>query len=61
MSRDECQADPDTLAGSVDAPVLTAAQRSDLDRRLDDLDRDGPIGSSWEEMLARVRASRTRG
>lgn len=34
---------------------LTKAQRVELDRRLDDLDRDGPAGIPWEEVLRRIR------
>ncbi len=37
---------------------LTSAQRSELDRRLDDLDRDGPVGIPWEEVLRRIRDAR---
>ncbi|HXV68150.1 MAG TPA: addiction module protein [Nitrospira sp.] len=35
---------------------LTAAQREELDRRLDDLERDGPRGIPWEEVLERLEA-----
>jgi len=34
---------------------LTKAQRVELDRRLDDLDRAGPVGIPWEEVLRRIR------
>ncbi len=33
---------------------LTARQREELDRRLDDLDRDGPRGIPWDEVLQRL-------
>lgn len=29
---------------------LTEAQRGELDRRLDDLDREGPVGVPWEQV-----------
>ena len=34
---------------------LTPAQRAELDRRLDELDRDGPTGIPWEEVLRRLQ------
>ena len=37
---------------------LTSDQRLELDRRLDDLDRDGPIGIPWEDVLSRIRDAR---
>ena len=33
---------------------LTEAQREELDRRLDELDRDGPRGIPWEDVLRRL-------
>ena len=36
---------------------LTAAQRAELDRRLDELDRDGPTGIPWEEVLRRLQTN----
>ena len=38
---------------------LTRAQREELDRRLDDLDRDGPRGIPWEEVLRRLENPQT--
>jgi putative addiction module component (TIGR02574 family) len=35
---------------------LTDAQRQELDRRLDDLERSGPEGIPWEEVLEQIRA-----
>ena len=46
----------ESLSANPDAIPLTDAQREELDRRLDDLDRDGPVGIPWEEVLARIRA-----
>jgi len=34
---------------------LTEAQREELDRRLDDLEREGPRGIPWEEVLDRLQ------
>lgn len=33
-----------------DEVSLTVAQRDELDRRLDDLDREGPVGVPWEQI-----------
>jgi len=48
----------DSLTPTPDAVPLTEVQRAELDRRLDDLDREGPVGVSWDEMLDRVRSRR---
>ncbi len=37
-----------------DVPV-TEAQRAELDRRLDDLERDRDLGIPWEEVLRQIR------
>ena len=34
---------------------LTQEQEEELDRRLDTLDREGPVGISSEELLARLK------
>ena len=39
--------------GDSDVP-LTDPQRAELDRRLDELDRDGPRGIPWEDVLERL-------
>ena len=46
----------DSLAAVPDAIPLTEAQRAELDQRLDDLERDGPIGIPWDEVLSRIRS-----
>jgi putative addiction module component (TIGR02574 family) len=46
----------ESLSANPDAIPLTDAQREELDRRLDDLEREGPVGIPWEEVLARIRA-----
>ena len=38
---------------------LSNAQREELDRRLDDLERSGPVGIAWDEVLQQIR-SRSR-
>jgi len=48
----------DSLAPTPEAVPLTEAQRAELDRRLDDLDREGAVGVAWDEMLDRVRSHR---
>jgi putative addiction module component (TIGR02574 family) len=35
---------------SEDDVPLTDAQREELDRRLDELDREGPVGIPWEQV-----------
>jgi putative addiction module component (TIGR02574 family) len=45
----------DSLADSPEALPLTPSQRLELDRRLDDLDAEGPIGIPWDEVLSRIR------
>ncbi len=45
----------DSLSDSAFEPPLTEAQRTELDRRLDDLERDGPQGIPWDEVVERIR------
>ena len=40
---------------SPEAIAMTDAQTRELDRRLDELDREGPIGIPWNEVLDRIR------
>jgi len=47
----------DSLSSDPTSLPLTDAQRDELDRRLDDLDREGPVGISADEMLARLHDS----
>jgi putative addiction module component (TIGR02574 family) len=35
---------------------LSAAQQAELDRRLDDLEAEGPVGVPWDEVVAQIRA-----
>ena len=46
----------DSLAAAPEAVPLTDAQRAELDRRLDDLEREGPLGIPWDEVLSRIRS-----
>lgn len=41
---------------SDDDLPLTAAQRAELDRRLDAIDREGPAGIPWREVLRRLQS-----
>ena len=45
----------ESLSVTPEAIPLTNAQREELDRRLDELDREGPSGIPWEEVLRRIR------
>ena len=40
----------DSLENTPTDVPLTDAQRDELDRRIDDLERDGPIGIPWEAL-----------
>ena len=46
----------DSLAAIPDAIPLTEAQRTELDRRLDELDAEGLVGIPWDEVLSRIRS-----
>jgi len=48
----------DSLSANPQAVPLTQAQREELDRRLDELDADGPSGIPWEEVYRRLRDRR---
>ena len=48
----------DSLCDQPDAVPLTEAQRAELDRRLDDLEHDGPVGVPWDEVVRRIRKGR---
>jgi putative addiction module component (TIGR02574 family) len=45
----------DSLCDTPEAVPLTEAQRAELDRRLDDLDQEGPSGIPWDEVVRRIR------
>jgi len=44
----------DSLSSTPEAIPLTDAQREELDRRLDELDRDGPAGIPADDVLDRL-------
>jgi putative addiction module component (TIGR02574 family) len=44
----------DSLSSTPTAIQLTNAQREELDRRLDDLEREGPVGIPWEDVLRKI-------
>ncbi len=46
----------ESLSHTPEAIPVTRAQREELDRRLDDLDREGPVGIPWDVVLLRIRA-----
>ena len=48
----------DSLSATPGAIPLTDPQREELDRRLDELERDGPTGIPAEEVLGRLRTRR---
>jgi putative addiction module component (TIGR02574 family) len=35
---------------------LTQAHRNELDRRLDDLEEEGPVGIAWDDLVEQIRA-----
>jgi putative addiction module component (TIGR02574 family) len=45
----------DSLTEQPGSVPITDAQRQELDRRLDDLERSGPEGIPWEEVLVQIR------
>jgi putative addiction module component (TIGR02574 family) len=45
----------ESLAQTPEAVPFTHAQREELDRHLDELERDGAAGIPWEDVLQRIR------
>jgi putative addiction module component (TIGR02574 family) len=45
----------DSLVDDPNAVPLTDAQREELDRRLDDLEAESPVGIPWQDVLDRIR------
>lgn len=45
----------ESLSATPEGIPLTNAQRKELDRRLDELDREGPTGIPWEEVFCNIR------
>jgi putative addiction module component (TIGR02574 family) len=48
----------ESLRAAPEGIPLTNAQREELDRRLDELDREGPTGIPWEEVFRNIRSRR---
>ena len=46
----------DSLSETPEAVPLHDAQREELDRRLDDLERSGPEGIPWDQVLQQIRS-----
>ncbi|MCI0354658.1 MAG: addiction module protein [Acidobacteria bacterium] len=46
----------DGLAEQPERVPLTTAQKAELDRRLEDMARDGGDGIPWEDVLRQIRA-----
>lgn len=49
----------DSLAQTPGTIPLTDAQKRELDHRLDDLEREGPVGIPWNEVLERIKGGDT--
>jgi len=47
----------DSLCDTPEAVPLTEAHRAELDRRLNDLEQEGPTGILWEEVVRCIRRS----
>jgi len=45
----------DSLGETSDEIALTDAQRNELDRRLDEMDRDDSLGIPWDEVARQIR------
>ncbi len=48
----------DSLSAAPSAIPLTDPQREELDRRLDDLEREGPVGIPADEVLGCLHSRR---
>jgi putative addiction module component (TIGR02574 family) len=44
----------ESLSAEPGAIPLTEAQREELDRRIEDLDREGPVGQPLEQVLREI-------
>ncbi len=51
----------DSIPANNDEMELTAAQRAELDRRLDDLKRNPEAGEPWDVVMARIQERLKRG
>lgn len=48
----------ESLGRDPNSLPLTDEQRRDLDQRLDELEREGPNGLSWDEAVEQIRSKR---
>jgi putative addiction module component (TIGR02574 family) len=48
----------ESLCDTPDVVPLTDAQRAELDRRLDELEKEEPTGIPWDEVVERIRTFR---
>ncbi|HEX7181273.1 MAG TPA: addiction module protein [Thermoanaerobaculia bacterium] len=46
----------ESLGQDPEALPLTSSQREELNRRLDELEDEGPTGLSWDDVVAQARA-----
>jgi putative addiction module component (TIGR02574 family) len=46
----------DSLGRDSAAFPLSEEQKRDLDQRLDELEKDGPTGVSWDEAVEQIRS-----
>ena len=45
----------ESLRRAPEAVPVTDAQKAELDRRLDELDEEGPVGIPWDEVVRRIK------
>lgn len=46
----------ESLGRDPEAFPLSEEQKTELDRRLAELEQEGPVGMSWDEAVAEIRA-----
>lgn len=46
----------DSLTVTQDDIPLTDPQRAELDRRIDQLEENGPVGIPWEQVVDRIKS-----
>jgi len=51
----------ESLCDTPEAVPLTEAQQAELDRRLDDLEHEGPTGVPWDEVVRACMLGGTQG
>lgn len=49
----------ESLSDTPGAIPVTDAQYAELNSRLDELDREGPVGIPWDEVLDRIRSRKS--